>query len=201
MTRRSSLAFTISLALAAAGFAAAAQDHGAAPPSGHGAPSAPSAEKNPYGAYSFLIGEWNVAPEAGGAPLGVMRFKWGPNRSYVWISMSMLQDGKEEPHFEGLLVWNGVKKNLDMLLAVDLSNGLVQEQGTVSVSEDGTVVREITMLGGERAGGRPGTTAHFRQTFKATAPDRVLTNAMRKTEKGWTATFPGSDKLVMTRRA
>src|SRR5262249_57882974 len=127
------------------------------------------------------------------------RFKWGPNKSYLWFSMAMLEGGKEAPHFEGLLVWNGLKKNLDMLLAVDLANGLTQEQGTLSVSADGTVVREITMVGGE-AGGAPGRSAHFRQTFKATGPDRVLTNAMRETQNGWVATFPGSDHLAMTRR-
>jgi hypothetical protein len=166
----------------------------------HGGPSHPDPAKNPYGPYAFLVGAWDVVPESGGAPFGVTRFKWGPNRSYLWFSMAMLEGGKEVPHFEGLLVWNGMKKKLDMLLTVDLANGLTQEQGLLSVAEDGTVVRDITMISGE-AGAGAGKSMHFRQTFKAAGTDRVLTNAMRETEKGWVPTFPGSDHLALTRRA
>lgn len=191
MTAKSSLVLAFALVLGAPG-ALLAQ--------GHGAPAHADPAKNPYGPYAFLVGTWNVVPEDGGAPIGVTRFKWGPNRSYLWFSMAMLEGAKEVPHFEGLLVWNGMKKKLDMLLTVDLANGLTQEQGTLSVSEDGTVVREITMVSGEPGPGA-GRSARFRQTFKSTGPDRVLTNAMRETEKGWVATFPGSDRLAMTRRA
>ena len=194
MTSRHALApaLTLALALCLAAPAARAQGHG---PANH-----PDPTKNPYGPYAFLAGTWNVEPEDGGAAIGVTRFKWGPNRSYLWFSMAMLVNGKETPHFEGLLVWNGMKKKLDMLLTLDLANGLTQEQGTLSVLEDGTVVRDITMVSGAPGAGA-GSSSHFRQTFRSAGPDRVLTNAMRETEKGWVATFPGSDHLAMTRRA
>jgi hypothetical protein len=35
--------------------------------------------------------------------------------------------GREEPHLEGILVWNGVHKNLDMHFVMDLKSGRVQE--------------------------------------------------------------------------
>jgi hypothetical protein len=163
--------------------------------------------QSPYAPYRFLIGEWSIVPEGGGPALGIARLRWGPNQSYVWYSSSFLVDGRERPHFEGLLVWNGVHKNLDMLISMDLERGLVQEQGTVSVDPDGVVVREITATYsegvrplGQPAAGKPGTTARFRQTFQALGPDRVLTAALRDSGHGWMATFPGSDRLVMIRR-
>jgi len=104
-------------------------------------------------------------------------------------------------------VWNGVRRNLDMLVSMDLEHGLVQEQGVVRVEPEGTVVREITATyaAGTQPIGRPkvgseGATAHFRQTFRPSGPDRVLTEVLRQTDRGWTATFPGSDELVMTRK-
>jgi len=207
MTRYATLAL-LAAALTAGAAMAQHPQPGTAPaqPQGHlrGAnPALASPAKNPYGPYGFLVGDWTVGPESGGEPMGVMRFKWGPNRSYLWISMNLLQGDKEEPHFEGLLVWNGVKKKLDMLITVDLQNGLVQEQGTLFVEKDGTVVREITAIAsdGIQGPGKPASSTHFRQTFKEVGPDRVLTNAMRDTGKGWVASFPGSDKLVMTRRS
>jgi hypothetical protein len=160
-----------------------------------------------YAPYAFLIGEWDVGPE-GGPPMGVMRLRWGPNQSYIWYSMSLLDGGKEEPHFEGLLMWNGVHRNLDMLIALDLSGGRGQEQGVVRVEDDGTVVRDITAYYSQGAGapstgaiaGPAGATARFRQTYRAEGPGRVVTTVMRETANGWIATFPGSDHLVMTRR-
>lgn len=160
-----------------------------------------TAPADPYGPYSFLIGEWNVVAAGGGPALGIARLKWGPNRSYIWYSVSLFENGSERPHFEGLLVWNGVQKNLDMLLAMDLEHGLIQEKGVVVVEPDGTVVREITAAYSE--GVRPASgaaTARFRQTFKAAGPDRILTQALREGPHGWVATFPGSDQLAMTRR-
>ena len=162
---------------------------------------------NPWEPYEFLLGEWNVSATSGGSPVATARFRWGPNRSYIWYAGSLVLDGVERPHFEGLLVWNGVRHNLDMLLSMDLERGFVQEQGSLHAEPDGTVVREITAtysegtrpIGGPPVG-RAGTTARFRQTFKLEGPDRVLTSVLRQTEKGWTATFPGSDRLVMTRK-
>ena len=75
--------------------------------------SAKQAE-NPFGPYEFLIGEWDVKSEIEGSPMGVQRVRWGPNRSYIWYAVALLSDGREEPHLEGMLVWNGVHKNLDM---------------------------------------------------------------------------------------
>ena len=172
------------------------------------------APSDPYGPYKFLIGEWDVVAEGGGPAAGIARLKWGPNKSYIWYSMSLLDNatGAERPHFEGILVWNGVQKNLDMLLSMDLEHGLVQEKGVVTVEPDGTVVREITAsysagvraMGGHGApdsqSGSSGVTAKFRQTFKAAGPDRILTRALRESPQGWIATFPGSDRLAMTRR-
>ena len=172
------------------------------------APPAESAEQGPYAPYAFLIGEWLVAPEAGGPAGTVVRFRWGPGHSYMWYSASLLMGRAERPHFEGILMWNGVHRNLDMLMSLDLNGGRVQEQGTVSLAADGTVVREITayysegvgmITTGKRAGAEGGV-AHFRQTFKAESADRVLTSLMRESDAGWVPTFPGSDRLAMNRR-
>src|SRR5215472_14825209 len=140
---------------------------------------------NPWEPYEFLLGEWNVSATSGGSPVATARFRWGPNRSYIWYAGSLVLDGVERPHFEGLLVWNGVRHNLDMLLSMDLERGFVQEQGSLHAEPEGT-----GPIGGPPVG-RAGTTARFRQTFKLEGPDRVLTSVLRQTEKGWTATFPG----------
>ena len=87
--------------------------------------------ENPFGPYEFLIGEWDVKSEIEGSPIGVQRVRWGPNRSYIWYAVALLSDGREEPHLEGMLVWNGVHKNLDMLFVMDLKSGRVQEQGII----------------------------------------------------------------------
>jgi hypothetical protein len=127
----------------------------------------------------------------------------------MWYSASLLMGGAERPHFEGMLMWNGVRRNLDMLLSLDLEGGRVQEQGTVSIAPDGTVVRDITayysegvgMITTGRRAGPEGATARFRQTFKAQSADRVLTALLRESGDAWVPTFPGSDHLVMIRRA
>lgn len=166
------------------------------------------AAESVYAPYAFLVGEWEVTPAGSRLPQAVTRFKWGPGESYLMLETSLIIDGKEEPHFEGMLIWNGVRKNLDMLLALDLEGGRVQEQGVVFVEPDGTVVRDITAyysegvrrMGDTEAVGPEGATAKFRQTFESTGPDTILTSLMRQTERGWVATFPGSDRAVMTRR-
>jgi len=164
----------------------------------------------PYVPYAFLIGEWDVGL-AGGKPAAVSRFRWGPARTYIWYSGALLVEGGEQPSWEGLLVWNGVRKSVDFLLVLEPASGnLVQEQGTVHVAPDGTVVREITAFYSEgnavppkwdKAAGPEGTSAQFRHTFKPDGPNRILSSVMRKTESGWVPNFPGSDHLVMTRRA
>jgi hypothetical protein len=166
------------------------------------------AAAGPYAPYEFLIGDWDVSL-AEGPPAMVARFSWGPNRSYIRYAASLLTAKGEEPHFEGVLMWNGVAKNLDMLLMLDLTErAAVQERGTLSVAADGTLVREInasysegaTPLGGQKAG-PAGTTVHFRQTYRRLAPDKIATAAMRETPQGWVPTFPGGDRMIMTRRS
>ncbi len=160
-----------------------------------------------YAPYKFLIGDWDVSAASGGPAFAIERFRWGPNKSYIWFSQSMLKNGIEVPHFEGMLMWNGVHKNLDMLLAVDLTYGLGQEQGTVSVASDGSIVREITAvysegvqpIGAPRVGPE-GATGHFRQLFVPDGAGKIATSAMRETAGGWTPTFPGSDHLILTPR-
>lgn len=164
----------------------------------------------PYAPYAFLIGDWDVGP-IGGKAAAVSRFRWGPARTYIWYSGALLVDGGEQPSWEGLLVWNGVRKSLDFLLVLEPTSGnLVQEQGTLHIEQDGTVVREITAFYSEgnavppkwdKAAGPEGASAQFRHTFKPDGKDRILSSVMRKTEDGWAPNFPGSDHLVMTRRS
>jgi hypothetical protein len=86
---------------------------------------------------------------------------------------------------------------------------LVQEQGTVRIESDGTVVRDITVYysagnalppSWQQVAGADGATAKFRPTFKRVGPDTISTSVMLKTADEWTPSFPGSDKLLMTRR-
>jgi hypothetical protein len=167
----------------------------------------PSGSNKQYDAYAFLIGEWDVKASEDGPAAAVIRVRWGPNRSYIWYATTLLFGGHEEPHLEGMLVWNATQKNLDMLFSMDLKSGRVQEHGTMSVDADGVIVRDITAVygAGANAIGRPpigpeGATAHFRETYKKLGPDKILTSGMRKTESGWVETFPGSDHLIMIRR-
>jgi len=161
-----------------------------------------------YAPYAFLIGEWDVKAENDDKLVAVQKVRWGPNKSYMWYSVVLMSDGHEEPHLEGMLMWNGVHKNLDMLFAIDLNSGRIQEQGTISVAPDGGLVREITAIYSEglpKSGGQTvgpeGATGHFRQTYKQIGPDKIQTSVMRQTKTGWVASFPGSDHLVMTRRS
>jgi len=172
-----------------------------------GAPESP-ARPNPYAPYEPLISDWDVASEGGGPAVAGTLFRWGPNHSYIWFAGSLLIKGTAQPHFEGMLMWNGSHKNLDMLVVMDLKNGLAQEHGTFSVAPDGTLVRDIEAVFSEGVqplglpvAGPEGEIVHFRQTFLPVGPDKVLTKVMRQSGEGWVATFPGSDHLVMTRHA
>ena len=163
---------------------------------------------NVYAPFAFLIGEWEIKSADGDKVMAVQRVKWGPNQSYMWYSVALMSDGREEPHLEGMLMWNGVHKNLDMLFAIDLQSGKSQEQGTISVGKNGELVREITAVHSEgvptsagKGVGPEGATRQFRQTYKQAGSDKIETSVMRKTDKGWVASFPGSDKWVMTRRS
>ena len=163
-------------------------------PSAPAAPAARATGDSVYAPYRFLVGEWNVSPADGGPAAGIVRFRWGPNESYLWLAVATLANGREEPHLEGMLMWNGARKDLDMLVALDLNGGRAQEQGRLYVDRDGTVVREITLIDAK------GASARFRQTFTRESERRVLTSVMRQQGEAWVATFPGSDRLVMTPR-
>ncbi len=182
----------------------------AALPNPHAMPAtAPRAAVGPsvYDPYRFLVGEWHVGPEKG-PPLLVARIRFGPGESYLWYAASTLQGGTEYPHFEGMLVWNGTRRHLDMLLSLDLSRGLVQEAGAVRALPDGRVVRDIVAHyspgvplppRGEAKAGPDGASIAFRQVFTPVNAARVLTTLERRESEQWVPAFPGSDALVMTR--
>ena len=92
------------------------------------------------------------------------------------------------------MTFNGKGKDLDFLF-VHEPGTLNQEQGTVHVEEDGSIVRETTAISGD------GTVTHFRQTWRQTGPNAAVTSLMRQKADGtWEPNFPGADKLEMTRR-
>ena len=153
----------------------------------------PTMVANPYGALSFLIGEWDTT-RADGQVFVVQRFRWGPNQSYVWYATSTVNGGREEIHFEGLVVWNFAHQNADFLVVLEPGSGS-QEQGTLHAEADGTIVRDV--LATDARGG----TQTFRQTFRRTGENTAVASLMRRKADGsWEPNFPGSDNLLMTRR-
>lgn len=178
----------------------------ASTPSAHSATATGAKPVSVYAPYEPLIGEWEVAAE-GGPAVAITTFRWGTGRSYIWFTTSLVNNGAEVPHFEGMLMWNGVHKNLDMLVTLDLEGGRSQEQGDFYIEPDGTFVRRITAYFSEglpsssgKAVGPEGSSAKFRQTFKSQGPNTMITSVMRETSTGWVPSFPGSEKLVMKRR-
>lgn len=144
--------------------------------------------------YAPLVGTWDVVGHDGGAPVAVARFRWGPGHAYLWHSIATLEGGSEVPHLEGLLAWNGATRRLDLLFVLDLAAGTVQEQGTMSMEGDGTLVRAHVLID---AAGRKRA---FRQAYRVESDDRIATSVLREADGGWVASFPGSDRLVMVRR-
>src|SRR5688500_13795931 len=198
---RTSLSAVLTAAIFVAVTGARAQHgapHGhAAPPHGHAAPPVPSGPATPYAPFETLLGEWDVAPE-GGQPMAVERFRWGLGGSYIWYGVSLLGPQGEQPHFEGMLVWNGVERTLDTLVSLHSPGGVVLERGTLAVTPNGTFVRDITAYYSEGAGvpggeeaGPGGATVRFRQTFRTMAPGRMLTSTLCESKEGWVPTFPG----------
>ena len=154
---------------------------------------ASAAALEPHAALTPLVGEWNVGP-AGATTAFVERFSWGPARAYIWSSVAVLDpSGGEHPHFEGMIIWNAASRRFDYLFAVE-PGSLTQEQGEFHVEENGTIVRDVRLTGAD------GTVSQFIQTFRLLDDGRIETSLMRKTDTGWTPTFPGSDRLTMVRR-
>lgn len=146
-----------------------------------------------YATLAPLIGQWDVGPQ-GGAPAFVQRFSWGPKGAYVWVQVAMILDsGEEHLHFEGLVLWNGATRRYDYLFSVE-PGSLVQEKGEIYATEYGEIVRDVVLTSADGATGR------FRQTFRALADGRYVTTLMRHAGDGWSPTFPGSERLIMTRR-
>jgi len=153
----------------------------------------PTMVANPYGAMSFLIGEWDTAG-ADGQVFVVQRFRWGPNQSYVWYATSTVNGGREEIHFEGIFIWNFAHQNADFLVVLEPGSGS-QERGALHTEPDGTIVRDVLMTDAR------GATQTFRQTFRRTGENTAVTSLMRRKADGsWEPNFPGSDNLAMTRR-
>jgi hypothetical protein len=145
-----------------------------------------------YGALAPLIGQWNVGPD-GGATAFIQRFSWGPKEAYVWVQVGLiLESGEEHLHFEGPILWNGATRRYDYLFSVE-PGSLTQEQGEIHVTGDGEIIREVILTAAD------GATSRFRQTFRALQDGRFITTLMRQTADGWSPTFPGSERLIMTR--
>ena len=142
-----------------------------------------------YAPYARLIGVW----ETNGGQI-VQRFSWGPGRSYILYSTTTRgADGADHLHFEGILVYNREARNLDFLIAVE-PGSLGLERGSVHAESDGTIVRDVELIGPDGMRGR------FRQTFRMSSADAGETSLMRNDgQGGWTPNFPGSDHLAMRR--
>ena len=162
----------------------------AKPAAAHDAPLSPAvvAANAPV---EWLIGDWASLEDGNRLR---QNLSWGPHRSYIKFSTYMQQPGKPEAlHFDGIAIWNGGSKAFDYLFAVEPGSGL-QEKGTIRAESDGSVVREVELTGPE------GKAAQFRQVFRSTGKGKAVTSLMRRTASGWEPSFPGSDKIEMTRQ-
>ncbi len=160
----------------------------------------PSAASDPYAPYAFLVGDWDVANASGGAPFITLRIHWAQHHAYLHYGGYIGEDA----HFEGMMMWNGVRHDLDALIAMDMDHGLVQEQGSVSIV-DGAAVRdslasysEGVSAGGPLAGAR-GATERTRQTMRPIDKDHIALSFEVETPSGWKPAMAGSDHLLMTR--
>ena len=159
-----------------------------------------------FAPYAFLIGEWEIHEE-GAPPAAINRATWSGGGTSIRMETDIIVNGMQVPHYEGILVWNPIRRDFDMLLNLDPSGAKVQERGRVWAAADGMVTREIVASyapgvagpDGKRVGDK-GAEFIFRQTFRKVSRDRIATSLMRKTDSGWVATFPGSEEVLMTRR-
>jgi hypothetical protein len=173
--------------LAAVSIPAIAQQPGSSSP-----PSQSLGGSSVYASYDWLVGDWYGK----GGP-GVLRenITYGPGRGYIKFSIftAASESGPQHLHFEGIAVWNAKTRMLDYLFAVEPGSG-VQENGTFRAEADNSIVREVQLIDPK---GNVGT---FRQTFTRTGQDSAVTTLFRKAETGWVPTFPGSEKIELTRR-
>lgn len=148
----------------------------------------------PHKLLERLIGDWDTGP-ADAPPAFVQRLSWGTDRAYVIFRTMLLTDAGERLHFEGPILWNAATGRFDYLFAVEPASGtLAQEKGEIYLSAEDVVIRDVTLTGAD------GSTARFRQTFRVADEDRIETSLMRETNGAWSPTFPGSERLIMTRR-
>lgn len=170
----------------------AQQPRSPGPPGAQQTRTPPLAAADHYAPYDWLIGDWY-----GKAGPGLLReqITYGPGRGYIKFSVFTAADesGPQHLHFEGIALWNARTKVLDYLFAVEPGSG-VQEGGTLRADADGSIVREVQLIDSK------GSVGTFRQTFVRTSPNRAVTTLFRKTEAGWVPTFPGSEKIELTRR-
>lgn len=155
-----------------------------------------------YNRYSFLIGDWDVSDAKGGRPFVTLKYHWGPNHAYI-LSGAYIAG---TPHYEGMMMWNGVHHNLDVLLATDMQHGLAQESGSV-IFRDGAVIQLTTasysegVSAGGPVAGPNGATQRTRQTMHSIDADHVALSVEVETPTGWKPMMAGGDHLLMTRTA
>jgi hypothetical protein len=89
--------------------------------------------ESPYAPYAFLIGEWDVTPEAGGPTAAVVSYRWGPNQSYIFNSVSELRNGVPMPHLKGIMIYTRITRMLETLVEIDLIKGHVLEKGSFTL--------------------------------------------------------------------
>ena len=160
----------------------------------------PAAATDPYAPYAFIVGDWAVSKASGGAPFVTLKARWATNHAYILYGAYIA----EHPHFEGMLMWNGVHHNLDTLIATDMDHGLAQEAGTMTIV-DGTAVSQsiASYSAGVSAGGSPagpnGNSNRTRQTMKPIDADHIALSFEVETRDGWKPMVPGGDHLLMTR--
>ncbi len=96
-----------------------------------------------------------------------------------------------------MMMWNGAHHNLDALVAMDMEHGLVQERGTVSISE-GAAVRDsiATYSEGVSAGGplagAGGATNRTRQKMRPINADHIALSFEIKTPSAGSRRRPGA---------
>ena len=154
------------------------------------APSASEAA-GPYQPYAFLVGEW--LSDQGGSTIR-QTIRWGPKRSYLTYSTWLQQPGgSEQLHFDGIMAWNAKTRALDFLFAVEPGSGIL-ERGSVRAEADGSIVRDVELIAPS------GAASTFRQTIRPTGPNTAVSSLMALRNGSWEPTFPGSDRIEMSRR-